>query len=77
MSGSEHIGTIMLTQVNSSRDPWHILAPIKIPPQTLNSGRVAEIKAAGAIDGAGCSLEHQECFCNRSLIGMKIGRTLL
>ena len=73
---AEHVGTIMLTQVNTGRDPWHVLAPIKIPPWTLTSARFAAIKAAGAIDTAGCSLHVQERFCNIFLIGMKIGRNL-
>ena len=54
----------MLTQVNAGRDPWHVLAPIKIPPWTLTSARFAAIEAAGAIDTAGCSLHVQERFCN-------------
>lgn len=53
LSGPEHVGTIMLTQVNSGREQRQVLAPIEIPPQTLTSARFAAIKAAGAIDTAG------------------------
>ncbi len=69
----EHAGTIMLTQVNFGRDPWQIPAPIEILPRTLTSARVAVIKAAGAMDTIGCSLDFEKCFCNVSLIGLKIG----
>ena len=55
----------MLTQVNSGRDPWNVLAP-KIPSQTLTSSRVAAIKAAGAIDTAGCSLTFKSVFATYS-----------
>ena len=50
LSGSEHVGTIMLTQVNAGRDSWHIQAPMEIPPQTLTLALFAGINAAGAID---------------------------
>jgi len=63
----------MLTQVNTGRDPWHVLAPIKIPPWTLTSARFAVIKAAESIDIAGCSHDVQKRFCSIRLIGMKIG----
>jgi hypothetical protein len=68
----------MLTQVNNGRAAWQIPARIQISDQTLTSAWVAVIMAAGAMDTAGCSLVAQEhFFCNRFLIGMKIGRTLL
>ena len=31
-SQAEHVGTIMLTQVNAGRERLKVLAPIKIPP---------------------------------------------
>ena len=49
LSGSEHVGTLMLTQVNSCRDSWHIQAPMEISAQTLTLALFG-INAAGAIE---------------------------
>ena len=44
--GSEHVGTLMLTRVNTCRDSWHVQAPMEIPTQTLTLALFAGIKAA-------------------------------